>query len=148
MQKILVEPIENYHDSQATYVDAAARIAELEAQLQTLRDGAIYGKIRLLQTLAETIAHELRSPLTSINLESSYATNVIIPELDQKNKVKKYGEIAVNKNMIEQIEDGFTNIKQSVDMANNSINVMLENIKQLNIDPQNATWLAKYGITL
>ncbi len=124
------------------------RISELEKQVQSLKEGIAYGKIRLLQTLSSALAHELRSPVTTINLESSYASDVIIPELDQKIKNKKYGEISINKTLIEQIEDGFTNIKQSVDVINNIINVMINNITELEKNPNNAEWLSRYGITL
>lgn len=150
MQTTIVDiPNDSYHNkNSASYFDPVSKIAELEAQIKHLQESISFGKIRILQIFAEKVASDLRGHITSINLESSYATNVIIPELNQKNKAKPYGEISVGKNLIDQIADGFNNIKGSVDNANESLNVLLDNIKKIHQNHDNLEWLKEYGINL
>jgi len=107
---------------------------ELEKQQSILDE-----KVKVLQLLGGAIAHELRTPLASINLQSSYLLSEWLPKIVKKyNKFLSHGstETVISRVQLDTLGEILAIIKKNVKSANSFINLILGNIQNLATEPK------------
>ena len=103
-------------------------------------------KVMVVTSLAGSIAHEIRNPLNTINLVGAQIDELLIKEEDMEIKGKvSYEEHAKNRQELLRLT---ASISESIYSANNIINIILSDLKEKKVDPQDFIYINPITILL
>lgn len=127
-------PLHDEEKSVVGVVTIAVDISEHKKRQKFVLDE----KVKVLQLMGGAIAHELRTPLATINLAAQAVEN-ILPSLFQAYHLAvdhKLMEPIAQESRFKLLETVFKNIKEEVKASNVFINNMLLNIQDLAVEPK------------
>ena len=92
-----------------------------------------------IKSLAGSIAHEIRNPLNTINLVGAQIDELLIKEEDMETKGKvSYEEHSRNRQDLLHLT---SRISESIYSANNIINIILNDLKEKKVDPEDFVYI-------
>jgi len=97
-------------------------------------------KVKVMELLASSIAHEIRTPLASIKVGSD-GIKKFIPRIIDNYRLAKKGKTPkhwVTERHVDKISQVFANIEKETEHANTMINILLANVKHS--DATNNQW--------